>query len=325
MTALLADWYNEVSIGATGETIAARTAALDALVSDGLSPHQVVELVGLAYGRTEAGPDSWLRAAFKAHDQAFLMRGNDRELALLAGACLTAVCETDSALAVLAASAASVAARLGWTSAAPDLAQTAEQRLVDLGSSRRQPEPSPTAPAAAAWTKALQAAAFKKLDEEGLTDEAVRAAVNHAGAAANAAATASTQYASSVSEWAERALGLAAEETDLVAWLLSGRSDTLDAPWSSTDERSAAAIAGRELAAILAVLPAPPQADAFLHQLLAATKFAKRATAADPGPPAAPAEIAFLFDGGPTEDDAARTGQLSLRRAVLADAWRALQ
>ncbi|SFD87986.1 GTPase-associated system all-helical protein GASH [Blastococcus tunisiensis] len=325
MNPLLADWYNEVSIGASAEMIAARGAALDELLPD-LAPAQVMGLVGLAHERGEGDSDEWFRAVFKRHDASFLMRENGREVALLAGACLMDVSASGGDTAVLAASAVAVASRLGWSSVVGDLPTEAEQRLVDLGTSRRQLTRPPAAIRQTVWTKSVQTGAAKDM-EAGVTAESVAAAIARVGTAVNAALESAAAQLDAVSEWAERSLDLCAEESDLMAWLLTGQSRTLGLAWSAADPATAAVVAGREIAELLALAPAPPQADALIDQMLASTRFPKRAAAELELPPLeVPAELEFLVQNAPWDgQDPAALGRLSLRQAVLLDVWSGLE
>ena len=315
MNLLLADWYHDVSIDADAGTIAARGAALDELAPT-LTPSQTMALVAVAHEQEPTADDEWFRAAFKRHDASFRMRDNGREVALLAAVCLVDACAGDGDEAVLAASAAAVAARRGWSSAVRDLPVVANQRLVDLGTSRRQLAPAPVASKHVAWVEGAQAA----------TAETIMAAIGQLGASVNTALDAAASQLGAVSAWAERSLDLLAEESDLMAWLLAGQCTTLGRPWAETDPATAAVLAGREIAGLLAVSPAPPQADALIDQVLASTRFAKRPSETELPPIDVPTGLAALVQDDPRGGrEPADLGRLSVRQAVLLDVWARLE
>lgn len=321
MNPLLADWYNDVSIGLPGEILTARAAAIDELLPQ-LDRASVLALVGLAHEHPQVEQDDWFREPFKKHDATFLMRGNDRELAVLAGACLVDVCAGEDDLAVLVASATAVACRRGWTSSVGDLPGRAEQRLVDLGTARRQLERRPVAAKPTVWTKGVPPAVANGLSEAGVTPASVTAALDKLAGATNRALETAAVQVDRVADWSERALSLCTEEGDLLSWLLAGHSNLLDVPWASLDAGTAAIVAGRELADLLVVLPAPPQADALIDQILFATPFSEEAAKVNIPPLDVPAPLNFLLEQQEVADaDLADLARLGLRQAVLLKVW----
>ena len=295
MNSLLATWYNDVAIGVSIESLQARAKAIDAILNE-VDGVQVLGLIALAHEQPVSGIEEWFRNFFHAEDASFLMRGNEREVALLAGACLVDLCKRDDDLAVLAAVAAAVAAQHGWVSLVRELHALAEQRLADVGASRRQIESMPERVGKPFWTTSLQAAIAKDFEGVGATPEAVTQAIGRVAAAANSAIEAVANETDMVARWAQRSLDILGEESQLLAWLLAGHSKTLGVSWASLDKATAAAVAARELIDVIAVVPAPPQADALIDQLLASTPFSTSPATTAAMPPVRCARGAELPD-----------------------------
>lgn len=319
MNPLLATWYSDVAIGLSIDSLNARASAIEELAAT-VDRAQILALVAMAHEHFEDGEHAWFRTAFHKSDTSFLMRGNVREISLLAGACLVEICERADALAVLASAASALAKQVGWTAVLTDLPVVSEQRLLDLGTERRQFEARPATAPTALPTKALQATITKDL-EGGVTPDAVAAALGRVIAAAESAADAASREYKALAIWAERSIDLLAEETQLLAWLLAGYSASLNAPWSSVDATTAATVAARELVELSYVVPAPPQADSMVEQLLSSMRFAKRGTTSVIPPLEVPEQLQFIVEQDATTRDAAEAGKLSLRQAVLLAAW----
>jgi hypothetical protein len=323
MNPLLADWHAEVAINLAGDVLAARDSAGDAVV-EALTGAQLLDLIALAYaqpGTTERG--QWFRAAIKEHDPTFLLRGNDRETAVLAGACLWQVLDNDGPLTVLAGYGCAIAAFRDWTSIVPDLSGHAEHRLRELATGERELTGPPEVTRAQPWTKALQTGlATAAPDELDVTGSVARALIDKIMGPLQSAFDKVQQQQVAVAQWADHAIDVCAEETAQVGWLLSGASRTVGQPWSTLDRASAAVLAGRELADTTIRLPAPPHADAFLDQMLAATPFTDKPAATTVAALPVAEELAFLIAPLPnTTDEPGRLARHSLRQALLVQAW----
>jgi hypothetical protein len=326
MNPLLADWYNEVSIALASDTAQARARAADQLLPS-LTRTRVLTLVGLAHGHPDdQDQHDWFSEAFKVEDASFLLRGNDREVALLAGACLIELFNRGDDLAVFAASACAVAAGRGWSCLINDLAGAAEQRLHDLGTARRQVPPTPSVTNQVIWPKSAAAKAITQMTEETVTAESIVAALTLLADNANAAFAATATQINQVGSWAEDAINLCTEEGNLISWLLSGYSETLGISWASIDASTAAIVAGRELVAESTLCPPAPQGDALLDQLLAATPFDESPAKMTIPLLDVPGPLEFLVDQlSPDSGTPTILARQSLRQATLLDAWDKLE
>lgn len=322
MNTLFADWHAEVSISLPGDVLSAREKAADAIVAS-ITRSQVLDLATVAFQCADAAErTTWFRDAIKAEDNTFRMRGNDRETAVLAGACLWDILDGDGGCAVLAAYACALAGFRGWTSLIPDLTDYAEHRLLVLGTERRILVASPESTRPLFWTKQLSAAIAGDLPAETpTTGAAVQAAFNKLGSGLQATLDKFAGELERFTAWAENAVDVCAEEGSQVGWLLSGASIELGRRWGELDKRTAAVLAARELAAQCSLLPAPPQADAFLDQLLDATAFAATAENVAVDRLQAPEPLGFLLESLPNDDSPARQARHSLRQALLVRAW----
>jgi hypothetical protein len=333
MNPLFADWHHDIALDLGGEVLLAREKAADEVVV-ALTGPQALDLIAIAYQQpAPSGDVTWFRQAFKTADVTFRMRDNDHEMAVLAGACLLEVGIRDDDIAVLAASAGAIAARRGWIPLLGDLLGAADQRLLDIGTSRRQRTDRPTVTRQQVWgPKGIAPAEITTVLQEGgdlphPTHAAVAAALGKLALAVNTAIGHTANQLATVVDWADTSACLAAEESDLFGWLLCGASDLLDMTWSAVDPRTAAIVAGRELAQRAVVLPAPPQSDAMLEQLLASTPFAETSVKATLPPAPALRELDFLLAdlGTDTDSDLLELAQHSLRQAMLVRVWGELE
>ncbi len=325
MNPLLADWHADIAINLPGEVLTARDTAGDAVVAT-LIGMQLLDLISLAYQQA-ASParGEWFRAAIKEQDRTFLLRGNDREAAMLAGACLWEVLDGDGPLTILAGYGCAVAAFREWISVLPDLSSRAEHRLSELAATERELASQPDLSKPQPWSKELQTAVNTDVPQEANINGAhVQAVISKVMTALQTAIDQLHYQQVEIAEWAEQAIDVCAEESAQVGWLLSGASRTLSRPWSSTDRAATAVLAGREFADSVLRLPAPPHSDAFLDQLLVATPFTEQPaeTALEPLP--APDALAFLITPLPNSDEPGRQARHSLRQAMLVQAWKRL-
>lgn len=323
MNPLLADWHAEVAINLAGDVLAARESAGDAVVG-ALTGGHLLDLIALAYelpGAAERG--QWFRAAIKEHDATFLLRGNDRETAVLAGACLWEILDNVGPLTVLAGYGCAIAAFRDWTSIVPDLSAHAEHRLRELATGERELTVPPELTRQQPWTKSLQTAlATAAPDDLDVTGAVARTLIDKIMAPLQSALDKLHQQQVAVAQWADHAIDVCAEETAQVGWLLSGASRTLGQPWFTLDRDSAAVLGGREFADTTVRLPAPPHGDAFLDQMLAATPFVDKPSDTTVAPLPAAEELAFLIEPLPnTTDEPGRLARHSLRQALLVQAW----
>lgn len=320
MNPLFATWHHEVSVNLVGVDLPAREAAADGL-ADEIDGTRVLDLVAVAYGQQAAeDADAWLRGPFQEAEPAFAMRGNDVEMRILASAVLEEVCRSGHAsMRAFAAYAIAVAEHRGLECLIAEVPEAASRALADLAVSRRQPAPRPTAKRAAVYGKALKDA----IDEypASYVAETVKGLFKEVAVAAQKGVDAACENAEAVAVWAEENLRLAAEDTSLLWWLLSGQSKTLREPWALLPTHVLAVVAGRELAEASVTVPAPPQSGALLQQLIAANPKPKKP--ADAAVPAidTPLPLAFLVGDIPEDEDPLLVARHSLDQAMLLRAW----
>lgn len=327
MNKYFADWHREVSIDFATIDLLARESVADKIAEE-IDRNEVIILVTIAFGQpVMADDEAWFREPFKEAEPTFAMRGNDRELQLLASAILETVCHGENDLAVLAACAVEVAVHRGWVSVLQELCETAAQCLLDLGATRRIPPPQPKTVPPTIWTTTVEEAVELHLPASTTatasgTTEVLRALAESMEQAIKANLRSSVALA----KWATTRSVLAAEETNLLWWLLSGRSESLDMMWSSVPPNLLAIAAGRELASMSAVVPAPPQAAAILEQLINVQPRSKSHIATDIGPLAIPPRLAFLIaDLTTVNQQPIDLARHSIAQAMLIKVWESIE
>jgi GTPase-associated system helical domain len=323
MNSLFADWHAEVSIGLTAEVLAARERAGDAVLASA-SKENVLDLIRVAYQQPGAAEEvEWFRTAIKAEDNTFRMRDNERETSLLAAAVLWDLIDRDSVpLKILAAYACVVAGYRDWHCLIPELASHADNALGQLGADVRTLRIPPAPTKHVFWTKPLQAKIAEDLPaDSSMTGQQVQNALGKLAAAFQGSVDKQHDQLVELAQWSDSTIDIAAEEGSLVGWLLSGTSTILERPWSEIAKTQAAIVAGRELADQITLLPAPPQADSFLEQLLAATPFVAGGDAITIDAVKGPDPLQFLLLPVPATDDAIRAAKHAFRQQLLIRAW----
>ena len=137
-----ANWHSFVSLGDDRPRLQTRWEGVSSVVKDA-DRNTVEGLLRLAY-RSRQGPERGvlqaIRQAFKAADGAFEMSGNDRELQVLAGACLAVLMESEQDIGPIAALSATTAGLNGARN--PDLPMKlgaiGETEIVRWGETRRE-------------------------------------------------------------------------------------------------------------------------------------------------------------------------------------------
>jgi hypothetical protein len=324
MNKLLADWHAGVAIDLSAERLAARDAAGNAVVGS-LDGSRLLDLVALAFQVAVEEQGDWFRTAIKDHDNLFLLKGNDRETGLLAAACLWEVLDQATDLAVLAGYACVVGASRGWSCLLPDLSDRAEHRLREIGIGRRTIDAAPELARPILVPKAVATSFVEEWpDATDITGQHLVAALNKLAGIAQAGIDKLHSQIVRTVEWSDHAIDICAEESAYVGWLLCGSSKTLDSPWSSLRPNVAAVVAARELADLTFLLPAPPQADAFLDQLLAATAFTQDPQTLDSPSVEVPAPLSFLLADVDDGEEPSQLARRSFRQAMLIHAWAAV-
>lgn len=328
MNRLFADWLRPVTLDLAGIDLPARIQAADALAEEA-DGDGVLDLIAIAYeSEVAAEKVDAVRTHFKEVEPAFPMRDNDLEMQVLAAAVLEQICRAgEPTMRVFASYAVTVAGYRRWTCPLPELPAAATDAIAELAISRREPRAKPKVklvPVSQDLKAALEAPLAGNTSPEAATKALFQTLTSWTESAMQTAAS-QTQ---AIADWADENARLAGENSQLLWWLLSGNSSTLGKPWSSLPARVLAVLAGRELARAAVVVPAAPQSDALLQQLLAAHPRPKKPVSeANADAPEAPDELAFLIadltsDDGRAPVDVAR---YSLAQTMLVRAWNELE
>src|SRR5258707_9639497 len=229
------DWYRSAGITPDSEKLPKRWEGLEAY-----SPGEdgVVSLTRLFYqlGEPKEVFLTEFRSAIQKTDPTFPMKGNDRELIVLAGAELIDVIERASrGLADLAALCLVCAAvqNLRKGPAVPEIPEIAARYLSKRAASRALPEKKPSE-------------MIEKLTKLG------------------------DPYNSLAVEFQKLQLEfpIVAEESNILWWLVSEYSRDLDKRWSKCSVQEISIVAGKKLADLTRVIPGPVAAAAFLDRVV---------------------------------------------------------
>ena len=203
------------------------------------------------------------RAAFQKTDPTFQMRGNEQEMAMLAGAELVDMIERGkrglsdmSALALVCAG----AQNLRHPALVADIPEFASKHLIKRSLGRTSEDPADA-------------------EDEGTPDpdKAALAQFRQQGAPFEAAASVLERLMKRQRSLALE-LPVVAEESNMLWWLFSEHSRDLARRWDKVPVSAAAVVAGKELAGLTRVIPGPIAATAFLDRVI---RCAKRKTPAD--------------------------------------------
>ena len=232
-----AEWYRSAGITPDGETLLKRWAAIAAFEVD---RSDVASLTRLFY-RLGTPKEDFLkafRAEFQKADAAFPMRGNDHELAVLAGAELVDTIERSSA----------------------PLADLAALCLVCAAAQQLRPTPAVSAiPETASRFLSSRATKRSQVDE-GSSEGTLLKALTDLGSPYDKLAI---EFHKLQSE-----LSIVTEEANMLWWLLSEFSRDLNTPWRKLPAPAVPLIAGKELADLTRVIPGPIAAAAFLDRTI---------------------------------------------------------
>ena len=262
-----AQWYSEVSLGEDRARHQARWEGVSN-VSRGADRATVETLLRLAH-RSRQPPSATalekLRRGFRATDAAFPTSGNDRELQVLAGACLAVILEADNDAASLAALACTTTGFGGARRPAlpMDLDALGECALLRRGNvTRRRPpilDDAPPLRRAPDFSKAATKA------KEG-TPEAIAEAFALAGAAARNAINRLSQAQHAAFRAFDRFLRLQDEELDMLSWLIGERSADYGCGFTGIPANARPLVLGKELADMTTSLPGPVSVQAILSR-----------------------------------------------------------
>ena len=246
-------WYSAVSLGDDQARRQARWEGVSSVVED--ANREMLEgLLRLAHQsrqRPAADVVYAVRQAFKATDNAFEMSGNDRELQILAGACLAVLMETDEDTGAAAALAATTAALGGGRQPdlPMDLAALGETAIVRWGEANRK-RPFLTAQSSGEPPPSdLDKAAARVMEEESW--ESVSDGFKCV------AATVRT---------VDHFLRVQDEELQMLWWLTGQRSSGYDRAFDAIPANARPLVLASELADKTEFLPGPPSVKGILSR-----------------------------------------------------------
>lgn len=223
------DWYRSAGITPDSEKLPKRWEAIEAYVA---GRDEVVSLTRLFYQLGEPNQQflTEFRTEFQKPDPAFPMKGNDRELIVLAGAELIDVMQRSphdvADLATLCVVCAA-AQNLRKSPAVPEIPEIAARHLSKRSMSRAKSSPN----------------------ENGFTDKSL--------------ASLATEVQNLRSK-----LAVIDEESNILWWLISEYSRDLDKRWRKFPVQEVSIVVGKELADLTRVIPGPVAAAAFLDRVV---------------------------------------------------------
>ena len=262
-----ARWYAAVSLDNDQDRRQARWEGVSAIV--GHADRNTVEaLLRLAHQSRQlpaADVVEAIRKAFKATDEAFEMSRNDRELQILAGACLAVLVETDEDVGAVAALTATTAGFAGarHPNLPMDLAALGETAIVRLGDANRK-RPSLEAHLKVPLNFDFENAATKVSEEE--TFESVADAFQLAANKTRAAMTQLAKTQASAIRAIDHFLRVQDEELQMLWWLTSQRSWDFDCSFDAIPAEARPLVLANELAHHTEFLPGPPSVKGILSR-----------------------------------------------------------
>ena len=253
-----ARWYSAASLGNDQRRRQARWDGVYRVVSD--ADRDTVEgLLRLAH-RSRKMPTTVVQAirlAFKAADDAFEMSGNDRELAILSGACLAVLMQTNQSVGPAAALSATTAGLHGGRrpDLPMDLASLAEPEIARWGGANRE-RPSlssclPSDPLRVDFEKAAS-----KVGQQSW--EAVSEAFELAANATHLALERIAAGRSTLVRAVEGFLRVQDEELQMLWWLTARRSSDYNCTFDAIPSDARPLVLAKELADQTQFLPGPP-------------------------------------------------------------------
>ena len=263
-----ARWYSAVSLADDPRRRQARWAGVSSVVRDA-DDNTVEGLLRLTHPSRHLPMASTLEAirqAFKDTDDAFDMSGNDRELQILAAACLAVLMATDEHLGPVAALAATTTGLAG--ARLPDLpmnlAALAESEIVRWAHGNRT-RPSLTAH----FSSEPPRISFAKAAAKATTEQDWEALAEAFDLCANATHLAMKRFAKTQLDAvsaAESFLRVQDEELQMLWWLTGQRSSDCDCAFGAIPTAARPLVLAKELADRTEFLPGPPSVQGILSR-----------------------------------------------------------
>ena len=260
-----ARWYGAVSLGGDQPRPQARWEGVSNIVRDA-DRNTVEGLLRLAHRSPQAPAAAvvkTVRQAFKATDEAFEMSGNDRELQILAGVCLTVLMETNKDVGAVAALSVTTAGlggarRPDLPMDLPALGETAINRCGEINRRR----PSITADLSGEPPQVdFEEAATALIEEE--SSESFAAVFK---LVADTTFSAIQQFAKTQASAVDRFLRIQDEELQMLWWLIGQRSSEYDCAFDAIPTDARPLVLASELAHNTQFLPGPPSVMGILSR-----------------------------------------------------------
>ena len=259
-------WYGAVSMGDDQARRQARWEGVCAIVG-GADRNTVESLLRLAH-RSRLKPVADVveafREAFKTTDDTFEMSGNDRELQILAGACLAVLMEAEEAVGAAAALSATTAEFGGsrHPDLSMDLGALAEQAILRHGGANRErPSFEDQLPTPRVDFKAAASKVIEDQSWEGIA-EAFKLAANRANGTMRSIAAAREDDFRRIAEF----LRAQDEELNMLWWLTNQRSSDCECEFDEIPSAARPLVLATELAAYTEFLPGPPSVKGILSR-----------------------------------------------------------
>lgn len=267
-----ADWYGVVSLDPQQVPLDRRWKGIKTFVA-GTDMSSALDVVRLLFGKAKrpTGFDDGFRAAFKKHDKAFLTRGNDLEMELLAGATVAHLLDAGDGKLADAVALAVVCADFQGLREKPKLAEVVDlayEYLHKRSDSLRAQLAAPTVEA----PKLNLTISTASLEETAYTTPAaVMTAITPVLKEVSSIPNRVIKVVNDVFGTLTRQMQLQREESDMLWWLFAGQSRDLRTRMSDIGHPAASIIAGKELADLTLTLPGPVAAEALLDKMLQTT------------------------------------------------------
>ena len=258
-------WYTTVSLGDDRTRRNARWEGINGLAR-GAERNMVEGLLRLAFHSRHTPSADVLRAvreAFRATDETFEMSGNDRELRILAGACLAVVMEMGDSVGAIAALSATTSGFGGARrpNLPMDLVALGETAIARQGDAVRC---RPSLDIDSNVRKNLYPRGSEKKISEEQTFDRVEETIGLLEKNASAVLAQLAETQSRAIESIGKFLRVQDEELQMLWWLTSQRSSQLDCAFHAIPVDAQPLVLGNELARHTEFLPGPPSVTGIL-------------------------------------------------------------
>lgn len=263
-----ARWYGVVSLTDDQQDRLARWAGVSSITKEA-ELDDVETLIRLAFQTKQPAAQAGvqkIREAFKKADDAFEMKGNDRELQVLAGACLAVLMENDEPIGAFAALTATTAGLYGARKADVPmdllaLAESAIDRIADVNRTR----PALGSHTSGESPKFDFEKAVAKVRETPNFEGVAQAFTIAADEARGALKTMALRHHRAILA-ADTFVRVQDEELQMLWWLIGQRSVDYDCAFDAVPGDAQPLVFANELAESTEFLPGPPSVKAILSR-----------------------------------------------------------